>query len=601
MLSAAATLLVMVEGVVKVVDLLDGHVVLDLQCLDRIYLNGYVPNLQVAGQVVTFMRKHLGHPIPSPAIMEKIGTSFRRAVMSFAEDEHVPMVHFAKHDRKIEVMRRHVQAQARTGRSGVAAVGIAQEFQNVFAATAREQSSGVPWFSFYKADRRVTCFYFYLWDEDFGPAFVKVCSYFPYPLKVWVNGHEWAKQQCARAGLEFTALSNGFATCADPAALQRICDSLGAADVQAFADRWLERLPLPLTVADQDAGYWWELSMRQIETSRTLVFDAPRRARAFVEGLVADNLDLGRPDSVELIFTGRPSGRPGRPIKHRQPCRTSVVTRDTQVSVNAYFKHSRIKQYLKDGRALRIETVVNSPDDLGCHRRLVHLDELQAKARAANARLLDTERVGQGCVLASPAFERVALSSVTAEGRRAPALRFGDPRVMALLGALCLTLNAVIGFTNRSLRAQVSQLLGEPYTRNQMSYDLGRLRLNGLIQRLDASNTYVLTAEGQRVAIFYSKLEQRLLRPLLAADQHPAPPPLQQALATVDAHVQAYIRPIQAAKRRLKTQDRHQQPVNLASLERDGLLVGLNWSGDRATGYDVEPASVLASFAARGK
>jgi predicted MarR family transcription regulator len=112
---------------------------------------------------------------------------------------------------------------------------------------------------------------------------------------------------------------------------------------------------------------------------------------------------------------------------------------------------------------------------------------------------------------------------------------------MALLGALCLTLNAVIGFTNRSLRAQVSQLLGEPYTRNQMSYDLGRLRLNGLIQRLNASNTYVLTAEGQRVAIFYSKLEQRLLRPLLAADQLPAPPPLQQALATVDAHVQAYI------------------------------------------------------------
>jgi len=196
---------------------------------------------------------------------------------------------------------------------------------------------------------------------------------------------------------------------------------------------------------------------------------------------------------------------------------------------------------LKDGRALRIETVVNSPDDLGCQRRLVNLDELQVKARAANARLLDTERVGQGCVLASPAFERVALSSVTAEGRRAPALRFGDPRVMALLGALCLSLNAVIGFTNRSLRAQVSQLLGTAYTRNQMSYDLGRLRLNGLIDRLDASNTYVLTSEGQRVAIFYSKLHQRLLRPLLAADAPPAPPPLRQALTTIDQHVQAYI------------------------------------------------------------
>jgi hypothetical protein len=531
----------MAEAVTKVTDLLDGHVVLDVQCLDRIYLNGYVPNLQVAGQVVTFMREHLGYPIPSPAIMEKIGTSFRRAVAAFAEDEHIPVVRFAKHDRKLDVMRRHLAAQARTGRSGVAAIGVAQEFQNVFASTGHERPGHLPWFSFYKADRRVTCFYFYLWDAEFGPAFIKVCSYFPYPLKIWANGHEWAKRQCTQAGLGFTDLSNGFASCQDPQALQQICDRLGPADIQAFADRWLELLPLPLTVADQAAGYWWEFSLRQVETSRTLVFDAPRRARGFVEALVADNLDLGRPDNVELIFTGRRPGSPGRPIKHTQPCRTSVVTHDTQVSVNAYFKHSRVKQYLKDGRALRVETVVNSPDDLGCKRRLVHLDELQAKARAINARLLDTERVGQGCVLASPAFERVALSSVTAEGRRAPALRFGDPRVMALLGALCLTLNAVVGFTNRSLRAQVNHLLGEDYTRNQMSYDLGRLRLNGLIERLEGSNTYVPTAEGQRVAIFYSKLHQRLLRPLLAADAPPAPSPLRQALATIDGHVQDYI------------------------------------------------------------
>jgi len=172
---------------------------------------------------------------------------------------------------------------------------------------------------------------------------------------------------------------------------------------------------------------------------------------------------------------------------------------------------------------------------------LPHLEELQAKARAANARLLETERVGQGCVLASPAFERVALSSLTAEGRRAPALRFGDPRVMALFGALCLSLNTVIGFTNRSLRAQVSQLLGGSYTTSQMTYDLGRLRLNGLTKRIESTNTYILTSDGLRVAIFYSKLYQRLLRPLLAANAPPAPVPLRQALTTIDNHVQSYL------------------------------------------------------------
>lgn len=539
----ACVTLVSMAGVVTINQVLEGHVGLDIECMDRIYLNGYVPNLQVGGQVVSFMTGHLGLPIPSPAILEQIGTRFRRAVHRFAEDQDVPLIRFGKGDRKIEVMRRYIQAQAKTGRSGVVAVGYAQEYQNVFAANQRQGPNGVPWFSFTKADRRVRCFYFYLWDEDFGPAFIKICAYFPYPVKVWVNGHEWAKRQAAHAGLGFTELSNGFASCDDPAALQAICDRLGPGVIEVFFARWMNILPVPLTDADRDAGYWWELSMRQIETSRTIVFDAPRHARAFFEALVVDNLDVGRPEQVELIFTGPPH-RGRRSTLGCQP-KTKIVTRDTDVTLNAFFKHSRIKQYLKDGRALRVESVLNSPDDLlgKGHRRLANLDQLQAKARAVNARLLKTERVGQDWVLASPAFERVAQPTWTSDGRRSPALRFGDPRVMALLGALCVNLN-VLGFTNRSLRALVSHLLGVPatgYTVNQMSYDLSRLRRNGLIERRPRTNTYTLTADGQRVALFYTKIHDRLLRPLIAADTPPAPLELRQALRTIDRHVTTYI------------------------------------------------------------
>jgi hypothetical protein len=383
-----------------------------------------------------------------------------------------------------------------------------------------------------------------LWDADFGPAFIKVCAYFPYPVKVWVNGHEWAKRQATAAGVGFTELSNGFATCDDPAALQEICDRLGPGTVETFFERWMSRLPLPLTEADRSAGYWWELSMRQVETSRTIVFDAPRHARGFFEALVVDNLDIGRPETVEFIFRDRRRGRGGsrgRPVTLGCTPKTKVVTREVVgIVVNAFFKRSRIKQYLKDGRALRVETVVNNPGDLDCLRRLQHLDELQAKARDVNRRLLDTERVGQGCVLASPAFERAARPTLTEDGRRSPALRFGDPRVMALLGALCIWLNA-LGFTNRSLRAQVSQLLGVSYTVNQMSYDLARLRTKGLITRRAGTNTYDLTPDGQRVALFYTKVHDRLLKPLIAADRPPAPLELRSALATVDRHVNNYI------------------------------------------------------------
>lgn len=530
----------MVQRVVTVDDALAGHATLDIECLDRIYLNAYVPILQSSGQVVAFFTQHLGYPFPSPALFDKIGQRFRRAVASFAEANDILWVKFGKDDRKIEVMAPHLDRQAASGRSGVAAIGVAQEFQRVWSASQRETSTGAPQFSFAKADRRVTCYYFYVWDLDFGPGFIKVCAYFPYPAKVWVNGHEWVKRQAEKAGIVYRELSNGFAACDDPQALQAICDRLQAGTLEVFVQRWLARLPLPLGRADRDGGYWWQTSMRQIEVSRTIVFDAPRHARSFFEALIADNLDIGRPAKVEIIF-GRRIRRDTTGV-FRTAIDRPVLGRDAgEIVLNVFYKHSRIKQYLKDARAMRIETVINAPRDLDCNARLPNLDELQAKARACNRRLLDAERVGQGCVLASPAFERIAHPRVDAQGRRTPALRFGDPRVMALAGALCASLSAVTAITNKSLRASMTGLLGTPYSPGQTTYDLRRLRLNGIIRRIERTNRYVLTEQGIRTVIFYTKIHNRLLAPLLAADQPQGPPELAAALKVISRHVDHYI------------------------------------------------------------
>lgn len=521
-----------VAEVANVNDLLAGHVTLDLECLDRVYLNGYVPNLQVGGQVVTFLCERMGAKVPSPALFNKIGLAFRKAVMSFATEEQIPVVRFAKGDRKADVMRPYLQAATEPG---VVAIGMAQEFQSVFSGYDHNADKpGPPCYAFAKADRRVTTFYFYIWDDDFGPGFIKLCTYFPYPAKVWVNGHEWAKRQATKAGISFTELANGFASCEDPDALQAICDRLGPADIEAFFERWLARIPVPLGADDRAAGYWWELSMRQVEVSRTIVFDAPRRGRAFFESVVADNVGIGRPSEVRLIFDRRIQRNT------KGTFRTRVVTRGVDVCLDVTYRDSRIKEYLKEGRALRVETVVNSPDDLGVKRRLQHLDELQAKARGANDRLLAVQKASQDCAISTPLFERVALPSIE-EGQRVPALRFGDPRVMALAGALCVLVHTAVGFTNRSLCAQVRSLLGGPYTSTQTTYDLRRLRLKGLIRRLDGQNRYVLTPDGVRVAAFYTKVHRRLLEPLLDADKPPAPVELRRALHVIDDAVDDYI------------------------------------------------------------
>jgi hypothetical protein len=189
---------------------------------------------------------------------------------------------------------------------------------------------------------------------------------------------------------------------------------------------------------------------------------------------------------------------------------------------------------------LRTETVINKPWDLNILARIEHLPELVDKARQVNARLLMIERAGQGCAIGSALFERIHQPYVR-EGQRTGAFRFGDPRAMALAGALCLQVHAVTGFTNKSLRGRVAGLLGADYSANQMSYDLRRLKLHGLIERLPGTNTYTTTADGIRVAVFFTKLQHRLLAPLLAADRPPASPGLRCALATIDKEVKDYI------------------------------------------------------------
>ena len=296
---------------VNINDVLAGHVALEVECVDRLVLNAYVASLQVPGQVVRFLAGHRGNPVPSPAVMGQIGNRFVSQVKAFAAINQVPVLRLAApdrsrwDDRKLDHVRPYVDQAERDGRFGVVAIVSCQEFQHVFSGRNRATKPGAVWFEFFRERRRVGTFYFYFLDREFGPGFVKICTYFPYPAQVWVNGHEWSKRQAERAGIAFAALSNGFAACADPDRLQAICDALGPDDVQAFFDRSISQIPTPLTTADRAAGFWWELSLRQVEVSRTLVLDDPRRARAFFEALVSDNVGIGRPEEVSVVFARR--------------------------------------------------------------------------------------------------------------------------------------------------------------------------------------------------------------------------------------------------------------------------------------------------------
>ena len=254
-------------------EILKDHVTLEVECIDRIYLNGYIPTLQTGDNLVTFLAKHRNQPIPSPALLGKTSEEFRANIKRFATENAIPIIEFKRGQRKDEIALE--RRRAFTADEGIVFIGVAQEKASAFKATKQKTQRGFINFHWDRQTVAVNHYYYYLEERNFEPAFIKGCSYAPYGIRVYLNGHEWAKKQLVRAGIPFESLDNGFKSCADPERLQAIRDSLGPEQIQDFFNYWLPRLPYPLTLEDMAAGYQPKLSIWQLEISLTQVFAKP--------------------------------------------------------------------------------------------------------------------------------------------------------------------------------------------------------------------------------------------------------------------------------------------------------------------------------------
>ena len=510
-------------------DVLTEHVVFEIDCIDRMYCNVYVPQLQYAVGLVGYVHRQLGLPIASTAPLARITDAFDKAVHRFARDHGVPWVDFAKGQRKDDVMHEHLAGF--TAEEGVLFVGRAQEKTKLFRTEKRRDAHGdsYPWIV--KTTGLVNHFYFYCLDPDFGPFFVKFCSYFPYNAKLCINGHEWAKRQAAEAGIAFEALDNGFAAVEDPAALQAICDRLGPEQIDALLRKWLAILPHPFSPADRAAGYRYDISILQAEFSLTQMLDKPVSGRMFFEQVIRDNLDIGRPDHVALIFDRRLMRRGKRATPGR--FRTRVITEGVTPSLHVDYKHTRIKQYHKEGRALRTETTINDTTDFGIGKRLTNLPALREIGTHANRRLLRVQTLGHDPITGADALDVITSALTTATGARVPGLRLAERRSHALLQALLTFGCQTNGFTNRDLRALTAELRGlQPgaVTAGQTTYDLRRLKTRGLITRIPHSHRYTVTDHGLHTARFLTCVHDRFLPTGLAhLTDHTLCPPLRAA------------------------------------------------------------------------
>jgi hypothetical protein len=380
---------------------------------------------------------------------------------------------------------------------------------------------------------------FLLCGRRFRPVLSQIQHLLPYTAKLCINANEWAKRQATKAGLRFEALDNGFAAVDDVDRLQHICDSFGPEHIEGLLRKWLRILPNPFTDADEAAGYRYELSLLQTEFSLTQMLDRPVSGRIFFEQVIRDNLDIGRPEQVSLVF-GRRVYRTGR---HRTPgrFRTRIITEGVVPSLHIDYKNTKVKQYHKEGRALRTETTINDTRDFGISKRLTNLPALRQIGFSANRRLLSVQRISHDPIRGAQAFTELTAPITTDTGTRIPGLRFGDPRVHALLQALLIHRLLPHGLTNRDLRTLIAPLLGktpEDISAGMMTYDLRRLRAHGLIARIPGSRRYQVTDTGLQHALLFTHAHDHLLRTGLAEITDPDPPapsPLRHAARAYQA------------------------------------------------------------------
>jgi hypothetical protein len=500
----------------SVAEVLTDRVSLEIESIDRMYLNVYVPQLQYPGGVASFFQAHRGARFASSALMDPISKDFVAALHRMCRDLDVPMIDFVKGQRKDDVALEYLAEF--TGQEGVLFVGRAQEKTRVFRTEKRrnpQTGASYPWIV--SGTGVVNHFYIYAVDAEFGPFFIKFCSYFPYTAKLCINGNEYAKRMAAKAGIGFTALDNGFAACQDPRRLQGICDRLSPAKIDALLRKWLRRLPHPFTGSDRAAGYRYDISMLQVEFSLTQVLDRPATGRVFFEQVIRDNLDLGRPDRVGLVFDRRiiTKGRSKTPGRFR----TRVLTAAVTPSLHVDYKTSKVKQYHKLDQALRTETTINDSRDFGIGKRLCNLPALREVGFNANRRLLAVQRLSHDPTIGADAISALTSPTITATGARIPALPFDSTRTQALLAALVIFRLLPHGFRNRDLRAHLAPLLGTPaetMTAGQLSYDLRRLRHHRLVQRVPGTHRYTVTDHGLHLALFLTRIHTRVLRPGLS-------------------------------------------------------------------------------------
>jgi hypothetical protein len=489
-------------------------------CFDRIICQGMILAFQHserAGTIAWFLRSQRQAEQLNRQYFGRIANDYGHWVALRALEKNFPLIEPEKDCRREDWVEPYYHRLQ--GQPGVAVILKTREPERIVIHSAKSNDLTV--------ERRwVNVYSFYLNDAHCGRMWIRVCPYFPFNVRVWMNGHNWLALQMRQQGIAFVQRDNLFTDCDNPERLQQLADAFGPQDIYRSVDFWLPHLIPFFSAEEREQGYRHQLYMAQMEYCHNLIFHKQAALERLFDRLMDSNRTLGHPDKLAVVF-GRPHFRPdtrtGQTVLKITKRRTPVIT--------SSFKQTWIKQYVSHSVGLRTESASHQLKDLSVAKNIVNLPKLRQVLDTANQRYLEIQQDVLNSYVDRGQLQQFRQASVSATGRRVPGLRLDDPRLLALLQALtCFMYLAGKGsFRTKDLLPDVQKASNNPdYKLSQLRYDLSKLRGKGLVVRLHRTRSYQLTPAGYRLAILYLKLYQRLYAPLTAAIQ--APDPTDQAV-----------------------------------------------------------------------
>jgi hypothetical protein len=480
-------------------------------CFDRILLNARVPHFLSMGAAVRFLKDRRQGGRLTPNFFRQISCNYHEWVEEQAKLLGIPLV-AAPTDPNI---RRHdwVQPyyQKLGGQPGTALILKARERARVVVCDRNGFIN--------PADRFVNLYYFYLCDPQCGRMFLRVCPYFPFNSQLCLNGHEWIAQHLRQEKIDFRQEDNAFLDCTQPDRIQELADAFDPAAINQVLEDSLAQWLNYFTAEEHAKGYRHRAFFAQVEYCDNLIFHERAALHRMFERLVDLNRSIGHPDKLAIVF-GRPQFHADTRTGHT---RISMTTLRTPV-ISARFKHTSIKQYVKNHVLLRNEGATYQLNDLSLPKSVEHLERVRDALHGSTERYQNVQQDILATFVDRGELERLQQPTVSPSGRRTPGLHLDDLRLLALWQALTCFAHLVGHgvFRTRDLLLEAQHALNRPdYQLSQLRYDLGKLRAKGLVVRLPGTQRYQITSEGYRLAVFYSKIYHRLLAPITAGIRMP--------------------------------------------------------------------------------